>query len=74
MARQTDAQGKLQPDPIRFPSGMANLSAYVHSRGLKMGIYEASGYVHRCLRLLARTVAYNSGELLLVTPFVFFVQ
>jgi hypothetical protein len=43
MAKQRDAQGRLQPDPVRFPSGMANLSAYVHSRGLKMGIYEASG-------------------------------
>eukprot|EP01048_Picozoa_sp_COSAG05_P026391 COSAG05_NODE_7177_length_846_cov_12.431058_1_plen_166_part_10 len=43
MAPSRDAQGKLQPDPKRFPSGMANLSAYVHARGLKMGIYEASG-------------------------------
>ena len=43
MAKSRDKDGKLQPDPIRFPSGMANLSAYVHSKGLKIGIYEASG-------------------------------
>ena len=43
MAKSRDADGKLQPDPVRFPSGMANLSAYVHSKGLKLGIYEASG-------------------------------
>ena len=43
MAKTRDAHGKLQPDPVRFPSGMANLSAYVHSKGLKLGIYEASG-------------------------------
>ena len=38
MAKSRDKDGKLQPDPIRFPSGMANLSAYVHSKGLKIGI------------------------------------
>lgn len=43
MAKTRDANGNLQPDPVRFPSGMANLSAYVHSKGLKLGIYEASG-------------------------------
>jgi alpha-N-acetylgalactosaminidase len=43
MAPSRDAHGQLMPDPTRFPSGMANLSAYVHARGLKIGIYEASG-------------------------------
>ena len=48
MAKSRDQQGKLQPDATRFPTCiMANLSAFVHSRGLKLGIYEASGG-HTC--------------------------
>jgi len=31
--------GKLRPDPIRFPNGIRVLSDYIHSRGLKFGIY-----------------------------------
>ncbi|XP_046546389.1 alpha-N-acetylgalactosaminidase-like [Haliotis rubra] len=38
-AKSRDQQGNLQPDPDRFPSGMLNLSTYMHSRGLKLGIY-----------------------------------
>jgi alpha-galactosidase len=34
-----DVDGNLLPDPIKFPSGMKALADYVHSRGLKMGIY-----------------------------------
>jgi hypothetical protein len=30
-------------DPIRFPSGILALADYVHSRGLKFGIYEDYG-------------------------------
>lgn len=28
-------------DPLRFPSGMQHLSGYVHSKGLKFGLYSA---------------------------------
>ncbi|XP_017095580.2 alpha-N-acetylgalactosaminidase [Drosophila bipectinata] len=35
--------GKLVADRKRFPSGMKALSDYVHSRGLKFGIYEDYG-------------------------------
>ena len=31
-AMQRDAAGELQADPARFPSGMAALAAYVHSK------------------------------------------
>ncbi|HBG69416.1 MAG TPA: alpha-galactosidase [Bacteroidales bacterium] len=34
-----DAHNKLFPDPIRFPHGIKPLSDYVHSKGLKLGIY-----------------------------------
>ena len=33
----------FQADPHRFPSGMRNLADYVHSKGLKFGIYEDYG-------------------------------
>lgn len=32
-------EGNLIPNPQRFPSGLANLSAYVRSLGLELGIY-----------------------------------
>jgi alpha-galactosidase len=33
------ADGKLFPDPEKFPNGMKALADYVHSKGLKLGIY-----------------------------------
>ena len=38
-----DTQGFIQPDPTRFPSGMKALADYVHSKGLKFGIYSDAG-------------------------------
>ncbi len=35
--------GSLQPDNQRFPSGIPALADYVHSLGLKFGIYEDIG-------------------------------
>jgi alpha-galactosidase len=40
---QRDAQGFIQPDPHRFPSGMKALADYVHSKGMKLGIYSDAG-------------------------------
>ena len=37
---QRDANGNLRGNPQRFPSGMKSLADYVHSKGLKFGIYE----------------------------------
>jgi alpha-galactosidase len=42
-AATRDAQGRLQADPTRFPSGMPALVEYVHTRGLKMGVYTCVG-------------------------------
>lgn len=38
-----DAQGNIQPDPKRFPSGMKALADYIHSKGLKFGLYSDAG-------------------------------
>jgi alpha-galactosidase len=40
---QRDADGNIQPDPTRFPSGMKALANYVHGKGLKLGIYSDAG-------------------------------
>lgn len=34
-----DADGFIHPDPAKFPGGMKALSDYVHSKGIKLGIY-----------------------------------
>ena len=38
-----DADGFIQADPVKFPHGMKALADYVHSRGLKLGIYSDAG-------------------------------
>jgi alpha-galactosidase len=35
--------GSLYPDTVRFPSGIKALADYVHSKGLKFGIYSDAG-------------------------------
>ncbi|MER6068492.1 NPCBM/NEW2 domain-containing protein [Streptomyces sp. NPDC001817] len=40
---QRDAAGKLVPDPARFPNGIKAVADYVHSKGLKLGIYTSAG-------------------------------
>ena len=40
---ERDSDGFIQPDPERFPSGMKALADYVHSKGLKLGIYSDCG-------------------------------
>ncbi|PKL88852.1 MAG: alpha-galactosidase [Ignavibacteriae bacterium HGW-Ignavibacteriae-2] len=39
-----DSLGFIHPDPERFPSGMKNLADYIHSKGLKFGIYSDAGW------------------------------
>uniref|UniRef100_A0A2K6G893 Alpha-galactosidase n=2 Tax=Propithecus coquereli TaxID=379532 RepID=A0A2K6G893_PROCO len=43
MAPQRDSEGRLQADPQRFPGGIRHLANYVHSKGLKLGIYADVG-------------------------------
>ncbi|MEV0978834.1 NPCBM/NEW2 domain-containing protein [Streptomyces sp. NPDC049915] len=40
---QRDADGKLVPDPARFPGGIKAVADYVHAKGLKLGIYTSAG-------------------------------
>ncbi|XP_060574201.1 alpha-galactosidase A-like isoform X2 [Ruditapes philippinarum] len=43
LAKERDENHRLQPDPKRFPNGIKHLADYVHSKGLKLGIYEDFG-------------------------------
>lgn len=38
-----DEEGNIIPDPERFPSGIKALADYVHSKGLKFGLYSCAG-------------------------------
>lgn len=38
-----DSLGFIMPDPDRFPHGMKYLADYVHSKGLKLGLYSCAG-------------------------------
>lgn len=40
---ERDSLGFIHPDPERFPSGMKALADYIHSKGLKMGLYSDAG-------------------------------
>jgi len=43
MEPQRSADGHLVPDPAKFPDGIKAVADYVHSKGLKLGIYETAG-------------------------------
>lgn len=44
MTMQRDSvTGNLVPDPKKFPHGMKALADYVHSKGLKFGLYNCAG-------------------------------
>ncbi len=41
--KERDDTGNLVPDPEKFPNGMKSLADYVHSKGLKFGMYSCAG-------------------------------
>ena len=43
MAMERDQNGSLIADPVKFPHGMKAFADYVHSKGLKFGIYNCAG-------------------------------
>lgn len=43
LLKERDENGRLVPDPEKFPSGMKALADYVHSKGLKFGMYSCAG-------------------------------
>ncbi|MGI8414727.1 MAG: NPCBM/NEW2 domain-containing protein [Nakamurella sp.] len=43
LTKTRSADGHLVPDPVKFPDGIKGTADYVHSLGLKLGIYEDAG-------------------------------
>src|SRR3954452_16585508 len=43
LEKTRSAGGHLVPDPVKFPDGIKGTADYVHSLGLKLGIYEDAG-------------------------------
>jgi alpha-galactosidase len=43
-----DSSGNIVPDSAKFPSGMKSLADYVHSKGLKLGLYSDRGTATCC--------------------------
>ncbi len=41
--RKRDEEGRLIADPEKFPHGMKAVADYVHSKGLKFGMYSCAG-------------------------------
>lgn len=61
MATSRDANGKLQGDPTRFPSGMKALADYIHELGLKFGLYGDRGK-RTCAHVSANLENTGSGS------------
>lgn len=43
--KERDENGRLVPDREKFPNGMKAVADYVHSKGLKFGMYSCDGYL-----------------------------
>ncbi|MDD4421830.1 MAG: glycoside hydrolase family 27 protein, partial [Eubacteriales bacterium] len=41
--RQRDENGRIVPSKEKFPNGMKAVADYVHSKGLKFGMYSCAG-------------------------------
>ncbi|GAA0927653.1 NPCBM/NEW2 domain-containing protein [Virgisporangium aurantiacum] len=41
--RDRGSDGRLVPDPVKFPSGIKGVADYVHTKGLRLGIYGDAG-------------------------------
>lgn len=62
MAQSRDANGNLRGDPTRFPKGMKELGDYIHSKGLKFGIYGDRGSVTCFFRDNFKNLNTQSGS------------
>ncbi|KAG7031519.1 Alpha-galactosidase 3 [Cucurbita argyrosperma subsp. argyrosperma] len=54
-ALKRDSKDQLVPDPKAFPSGIKTVADYVHSKGLKLGIYSDAGKYVLMMFILIRS-------------------
>ena len=45
--KERGEDGRMVPDPAKFPHGMKYVADYIHSKGLKFGMYSCAG-AHTC--------------------------
>jgi alpha-galactosidase len=57
-----DTNGYIIADPTRFPSGMKALADYVHSNGLKFGLYSCAGTLTCAGRPGSKGYEYKDAE------------
>ncbi|KAL9257272.1 Alpha-galactosidase 1-like protein [Drosera capensis] len=58
-----DKQGYLVPKKSAFPSGIRALADYVHSKGLKLGIYSDAGY-YTCSKTMPGSLGHEEQDAL----------
>ncbi|OVA10768.1 Glycoside hydrolase [Macleaya cordata] len=56
-----DSQGNLVPKASTFPSGIKALADYVHSKGLKLGIYSDAG-TYTCSKKMPGSLGYEEQD------------
>ncbi|XP_058097775.1 alpha-galactosidase-like [Magnolia sinica] len=56
-----DSQGNLVPKASTFPSGIKALADYVHSKGLKLGIYSDAGS-QTCSKTMPGSLGYEEQD------------
>ncbi|KAL1568691.1 Alpha-galactosidase 1 [Salvia divinorum] len=56
-----DEKGRLVPKNSTFPSGIKALADYVHSKGLKLGIYSDAGYF-TCSKKMPGSLGYEEQD------------
>lgn len=54
-------KGELVPKNLTFPSGMKALADYVHSKGLKLGIYSSAGYF-TCAKAMPGSLGHEEQD------------
>ena len=64
--RERDGNGRLVPDPEKFPHGMKYVADYIHSKGLKFGMYSCAGY----LTCAGYPGSYEFPEIRFLLPFL----
>ncbi|XP_052162709.1 alpha-galactosidase-like [Oryza glaberrima] len=55
---QRTKEGYIAADPKKFPSGIKALADYVHSKGLKLGIYSSAG-TRTCSKTMPGSLGYE---------------
>lgn len=62
LAKERDEDGKLQPDPDRFPSGMPALGRYLHDRCAMMLVKSVEEAKHASLLPRSPSEHYQCAE------------